>query len=40
MKEESSIAAAVAPVAAVAWVPSLAWELPHAMDIAINKLIN
>ena len=36
----SSVAAAVAQVAAVAPIQSQAGELPHAMGVAIKKLTN
>ena len=33
----SGIAAAVVELAAVAWIRSLTWELPHAIGEAIKK---
>ena len=36
-KQESSVVTTVAWVATVGRVPSLAWELPHAVDVARKK---
>ena len=33
----TSVAAALAQVAAMTWIQSLAWELPHAAGMAIKQ---